>query len=475
MKKFFAIIMTLMIMVSMIPATLAAPVAEATIDETAKASMTIFKYDLTNAMRDGVWTEESFTSTGWRESYVETILGGSESHDLGNSETSNGYAIKGVEFTIAKVADIVTYSESNSNNTTQVLYGFDKAASEDLLSAIGLENGAGRYTKADLTHKLDRSKYYYTSGTITTALSDALANHATTVKNALESFIAAQENAVAMPLTDENGMSRAENLEVGLWLCVETAVPEMVTSTTDPFFVSLPMTTVSGDSNSESPAGGSMWNYNVVVYPKNLTGIPSLEKTLRESKEDGGKNNGSSEITDGFAHTATASSGDQLDYQIISTLPAITSESTYLSVFNFYDSICEGLSYCKNDVKIEFFIDEECTQSVAVWTEEDGNFTVTYSDDNRHMSIDMTEKGLGEINNSEYSNVYGRLYAGYAGYTMRITYAATVNADDSLVYGENGNDNKVVMTWTRSSSSFYDTLIDDCHLFSFGIDLTKLF
>ena len=41
--------------------------------------------------------------------------------------------------------------------------------------------------------------------------------------------------------------------------------------------------------------------------------------------------------------------------------------------------------------------------------------------------------------------------------------------------GDSGNDNKVVLTWKRSSQNYYDTLVDDCHVFSYGIDLTKLF
>ena len=489
MKKIFAILLSLMIMISAIPASLAAPVADATIDETAEGSLTIFKYDFTNAMKDGVWNEDSFVSTGWRESYVETVLGstvregdanGEADHALGNGQTSNGYAIKGVEFTIAKVAEIVTFTESANDmhpdhNLTQVLYGFDKVASADLLAAMGLADGANRYINADSTDKLDNSKYYYTSNIINKALVDAINDNATTLKNAMEAFISTRDNAIALPLTDENGMSRAEGLDLGLWLCMETAVPEMVTSTTDPFFISLPMTTVSGNENSASPAGGTAWNYDVVIYPKNHTGIPSLEKTLRESKEDTGKNNGTTEITDGFEHTGTASSGDKLDYQILSTLPTITSKATSLSVYNFYDTLSEGLTYCKNDVKIEFFVDKECTEPVAVWEETDGKFTVTYSEDNRHMTIDMTSKGLSEINSTSITNAYGKVYTCYSNYTMRISYGATVNADDSLVYGENGNDNKVVLTWKRTSTEYYDTLVDDCHVFSFGIDLTKLF
>ena len=113
------------------------------------------------------------------------------------------------------------------------------------------------------------------------------------------------------------------------------------------------MTTVSGDANSASPEGGHFWNYDVVVYPKNETGIPTLEKTVREARKDTGKNNGTDAIDDGFDHNATGSAGDVMEYQIISTLPTITSKATSLTTYEFYDTISEGLSYNKSlkDVK----------------------------------------------------------------------------------------------------------------------------
>jgi aspartyl-tRNA(Asn)/glutamyl-tRNA(Gln) amidotransferase subunit A len=114
-------------------------------------------------------------------------------------------------------------------------------------------------------------------------MATSLAENSTTVKNALEAYMAANPNRVYMDLTDNNGKTIKRNLSVGLYLVVEDIVPEMVTSTTNPFFVSLPMTTVSGDANSASPEGGHFWNYDVVVYPKNETGIPTLEKTVREA------------------------------------------------------------------------------------------------------------------------------------------------------------------------------------------------
>ena len=112
---------------------------------------------------------------------------------------------------------------------------------------------------------------------------------------------------------------------------------------------------------------------NPRLYPKNLTGIPSLEKTLRESKNDTGK-------TDTYAHTGTASAGDTIDYQIISTLPSITSEATYLSCYTFIDTLSAGLTYTKGDVTLEIFSDAACKNTVTGWKEADGYFTVSYND-----------------------------------------------------------------------------------------------
>ena len=492
-KKMLSLCLALMLVLTCVPAAFAAEVEDATIDEDAKCSLTIWKYDWTNAVKDGVWSEESFVSTGWRESYVEEVLGsairdgdnnGSPDHSLGNGKTSNGYAIKGVGFSIANVAMPVTFSESENDNhpdynLTKVLYAFNKIESADLLAAIGLADGKGRYENADIMNTtLDQPDEYwfYESDVLNRALATALAENSTTVKNALEAFMAANPNRIYMDLTDENGKTIKRNLGVGLFLVVEDIVPEMVTSTTNPFFVSLPMTTVSGDANSASPEGGHFWNYDVVVYPKNETGIPTLEKTVREAKNDTGTHNGTNDITDGFEHNATASAGDILEYQIISTLPTITSNATSLTTYNFYDTISEGLTYNKSlkDVKIEFFTDAACTDKVATWVQDDGKFTVTYSSDDRHMTIDVTKAGLDEINGST-ENVNGKLYEGYSNYTARVTYTATINSNASFVYGEDGNCNEVVLTWRRTSGEYYDTLIDDAHVYSFGMDLTKLF
>lgn len=473
--RILSLCLALTLALSCVPAAFAAEWDTAPIDEARKGSFTIYKYDLSNAEKDGVW-DSSYVSTGvMDQAGVNDVLGKGES-SLGNGETGYGYAIPGVEFTYLRLADMVQFSESQGDEKTEshveVLYAIDKSRGADFLKAVNLAEGKDRYVQADA---LDETKYFYQSDVLIDALAAALKSNSTALKNALEAYVAAN-GGTAMPLTDAYGKTSADDLDLGLYLVVETKVPEMVVSTTDPFLVSVPMTAVNGTNATD---GGTRWIYDITLYPKNLTGIPTLEKTLRESKNDTGKHEGTAAITDGYAHTGTASAGDTIDYQIISTLPSITSESTYLTCYDFIDTLSKGLSYTTGDVAVEFFSNADCTNSIAKWTEADGKFTVAYHNKESGesvMTIAMTAAGLSEINTSTavYTDA-AMVNSGYSNCTVRITYTATVDSSKDLVIGDSGNDNKVVMTWKRSSQNYYDTLVDDCHVFSYGIDLTKLF
>ena len=481
--KAIALCLALLLCLTFPVSVSAAEVGDATIDFNRKGSLTLYKIDLTNAEKDGIW-DSSYVSTGvYDQSVYDTLIGASRdgdtdnTSDLGNGESSFGYAIAGVEFSYLKIADIVQFSESTADGRTdnhvEVLYGINKTTGADFLKALGLENGAERYANAD---QLDSTKYFYQSDVLIDALAAGLEANSTTVKNALERYMAAN-GSIKMAPTNAYGKTEATDLELGLYLCVETSVPEMVVSTTNPFLVSLPMTSVNGTNATD---GGTRWIYDVTTFPKNLTGIPELEKTLRENIDDTGKNNGSTtDITDGYAHTGTASAGDVIDYQIISTLPSITSESTYLTCYTFIDTLSKGLTYNKNDVVLEFFTDEACTDLVTTWKQADGYFTVTYGTTNAGesvMTIEMTSRGLAEINGSKA--VYpgaNMVNSGFSDCTLRITYQATMDSDNSVVFGDEGNPNDVVLTWKRSNTSYYDTLVDDAHVFTYGIELTKLF
>ena len=415
--------------------------AEPTIDPGKKASLSIYKYDITKAGNDGAWDAESYVSTGL--------------HDDAVIDKLSKYAIQGVEFTYLRVADITMNNELvDGQRQVGVLYGFDNSdRSSAVLSAIGL-------TATD-AHKTDNGVNYFTSDMLNNKLAAALAANATTVKNALEAAV--KSGGVVMTETGATGHTSASDMEQGLYLVVETCVPENVTSTCNPFFVSLPMTTIDGTA----------WNYDVTVYPKNQTGNPTLDKTVREDKNSTGKNTGSlTDITGGYAHTASASIGDTVDYQIISTLPTITSKASSLSEYTYVDTMSKGIKYNKNDVAIEFFKDSGCTDKITTWAEDSGKFTVAYDDAQNIMTIRMTEAGLSEIN--EAATVYtNSVKRGYSDCTMRITYAATLTADAKM--GDTDNPNEVVLTWKRTNTTYFDTLKDCCHVYTYGIDVLKQF
>lgn len=465
-KKLGALALSMAFMAStMIPA-MAAEEATATIDTSRSTSLTVFKYDMTGAEEDGIWSTDSYVSTGLLDDEVNNTL--------------SQYAIEGVEFTYVKLADLTIYKGKDENGHQEVipLYSFTENTSTNSAETTEFLNAL--HLSTDDAYRVDQDAnqnriWSFKSDTLIQALEDALESNSTSTKTALEAYIA-KNGGVAMPETDENGKSNVDNMEQGLYLLVETRVPEDVTFTTDPFLVSLPMTTVDGTE----------WNYDVTVYPKNNTGAPDLEKTVREAKADTGKNNDTTDdITDGYAHTATASNGDVVDYQLISTLPTITSPATALTTYTFVDTMSAGIQYNgadtdASDVVIAFFKDKDCTDKVAEWTNTSGKFKVEYTDydstSGSSMTISMTEDGLKEINSAE--TVYDSadsLLRGYSNLTMRITYSCTVNSDASVVYGDSGNPNTVELTWKRTNTEYYDTLEDDCHVYTYGIDLTKEF
>ena len=68
--------------------------------------------------------------------------------------------------------------------------------------------------------------------------------------------------AVATATTGEDGIAEFPNLQLGLYVVVETGTPDKVTSPVKPFLVSVPMTRVNNPNE---------WLYNIHVYPKNGT------------------------------------------------------------------------------------------------------------------------------------------------------------------------------------------------------------
>lgn len=84
--------------------------------------------------------------------------------------------------------------------------------------------------------------------------------------------------------TDASGVVKFEKLSLGLYLVLETKTPDSVRTACVPFFVSVPMTKVSTDTNGAL----TDWLYDVHVFPKNATayGKADLQKVGKQSGTD---------------------------------------------------------------------------------------------------------------------------------------------------------------------------------------------
>ena len=414
------------------------------IDTSRTASLTIHKYDMTAAQKGGVDLSQ-FTATGKQDAKAEEAL--------------KKYPIKGVEFSYLRVGDVEQQSEAGK---VQMIYELPDA----LQKILGLADSDAAKTEG--------SKDYFTSQIINDKLASALEDN-TASKDKLEDYMKTN-NGTAMDLTDAQGVTKKDKLPLGLYLIVETKVPEDVTYTTNPWFVQLPSTDSEGDD----------WFYDVVCYPKNETGIPTLDKRVRNNPDQDNVTTAEQSALADFTNareeykyqsTVTASKAEKLDYQFISKLPHITSETTYLSTYAFDDKMAKGMTYNKNTV-IAIYDNKDAADTtnvnnvdksgaIAVWksSDTDPKFAVTYgkSGDDSTMKVEMTKSGLNEIN-KKYSDKYIVVY-----------YTADVNTDDTVVLGDKGNPNDVSLTWKRTSTDYWDILKDKCIVYSFGYNFTKKF
>lgn len=88
--------------------------------------------------------------------------------------------------------------------------------------------------------------------------------------------------------TNANGFVKFEDLNVGMYLVIETTTPDSVVKPVEPFLVSIPMTRV---QVGEQATGGQLkeWLYDVVVYPKNSSAKGDIT-LVKKGKTDGKEN-----------------------------------------------------------------------------------------------------------------------------------------------------------------------------------------
>lgn len=130
--------------------------------------------------------------------------------------------------------------------------------------------GAG-FTIYKVADAADLEDYYSTTPTTLPAVDDYVDDNGK-IKSAYSSKKVGEEVK-----TGTDGTAAFTDLELGFYVVIETSTPDKVTTPAAPFLVSIPMTTVNGDS----------WLYDVHVYPKNKTTYGGV--TLEKKGKDGAK------------------------------------------------------------------------------------------------------------------------------------------------------------------------------------------
>ena len=92
-KRLWALLLAMVMALGLISTAFAAP----TIDSGRKASLSLYKYDITAASADGAWDAASYVSTGVQDDAVTDKLA--------------QYAIQGVEFTYLRVGETIRLGE----------------------------------------------------------------------------------------------------------------------------------------------------------------------------------------------------------------------------------------------------------------------------------------------------------------------------------------------------------------------------
>lgn len=277
------------------------------IDESKTGSLTIKKYDITAAEAAGAYSAGTYKATGEQDTNVETAL--------------KDYAIEGVQFSYLRVGNVETHSVNDGTGTyVEIVYEIPT----DLADILGLKSKDA----VDMTGKKEahpcnnKNVYHFTSQQVADAMEELLKNDDVGAKNALESYLydygtqdsttdqkTMKDDVYNMEKTDKTGTTHVDHLQLGLYLVVETEVPENVTDTVNPWFVQIPFTNTSAqtsedgvnyetsgshnedgvtnsgnaDGTEANTSGGEQWLYDMTCYPKDQSGNPTVDKSVRNA------------------------------------------------------------------------------------------------------------------------------------------------------------------------------------------------
>lgn len=169
-------------------------------------------------------------------------------------------------------------SAKNPNNGEEINTTDTSVFPEGTKAASGAE-----FTIYQVMSKDDLIKYY--NGELekykdsTPAYKDFVEENTVDGTYKIKDGVTVNDSTGTSETTDTDGVAKFKNLELGLYVVIETKTPPAVTKAVTPFLVSVPMTKVVTDAESKKTA--TEWLYDIHVYPKNSTAMGSVTLTKK--------------------------------------------------------------------------------------------------------------------------------------------------------------------------------------------------
>lgn len=262
-------------------------------------------------------------------------------------------------------------------------------------------------------------------------------------------------------------------MELGIYLVVETTVPNDFITTSQSFLVSIPEWIEEHEENNVKVEG--KWNYDVTAYPKNEQMV--VDKKIANS--------------DGDVSEDTKAIGDTVPFKITAKVPdygVSTADSTKKVTsllsndqfngikFNFADILSTGLTLDINSVKVSVLDNDGTELTTLTKKDSTNNIIKTKSDAGINGNADYTVETSPAAGGQKLSvDIAWAALDQYQGKTIELTYSAVLN-EKAVIGAENKN--TVKLTYTNDptvDNSTPTTGGSETKVYTYGMNLTKYF
>lgn len=428
------------------------------IDENQTGSITLYKL----ISKDGSFKD----GTGYEQNI----------DDVGNEP------LAGVTFKYLKVGEI-----KQVENDDKDISGLYYLLNEDFKSWINENNIAVNYTMIDDLEYVTAENVNKIMKDLNTLTANYGNEDGTTSGNELVNNYV-NTYGIAMPVTDSNGRSRVDGLNLGLYLIAEVAssnaysdgINANVAKESRPFFVSLPMTNL---TMIDGATAGSLWQYDVVAYPKSEMITIRKDIIAENNDEIDGKS------TNGLVQKTDKNIGDYISFLLTMDVPMLQPMSEDISNTNrkfiIKDTLSDGLTiddFSANNFKVSLGTDSYNGQGNTL-LEYGIDYNVTALDDNGFI-LTMSKDGLAKFDiisadsklyviyearlNKLSSKDNGKIKEESNAYTL--TYGTSVSADKEFL----SNQDIRVYTYEINLKKSFSHVVDDISVVSFKVAYKQL-